>query len=124
MGDELQHWAVQVLRFALREPTVAAGEAVLHVVDTGADGPHRFRGSVLPGDRTVAAQALDRARDDVDVARWAVSFVTWIPDPGEAWLICDCSDGGAPQRFATALRPTADGMTASRMVSLGPTPRP
>lgn len=113
---------MQVLRFALREPAVASGEAVLHLVDSGADGPHRFRGSVLPGDRSLAVQALRAADADVGAVRWATAFVTWVPEPGEAWLVCDCSTGGESQRYATALRPTADGMTAGRLVALGPTP--
>lgn len=122
MSDDTRTWAVQVLRFALREPMVASGEAVLHVVDSGKEGPHRFQGTVIPGDRAVAAQALRRAQGNDGPNAWAVAFVAWVPDPGEAWLVCDCAFGGQAQRYATALRPTADGMTASRIVALGPTP--
>jgi len=117
-----------VLRFALREPAVASGEAVLHVVDSEIEGPHRFRGAVLPGDRTVAAEALRRARAEEGAPRWAVVFLTWLPDREEAWLVTDCAESGPPLRFATPLRPTVDAtgtvrMAAGRLVALGPSPQ-
>jgi len=123
--DNLRAWAIAVLRFALREPRVASGEAVLHVVDSEIEGPHRFRGTVLPGDRAVAAEALRRARAEEGAPRWAVVFLTWLPEREEAWLITDCAEhGDEPSRFATRLLPNADAdgtirMAAGRLVALG-----
>ncbi|MFT7520751.1 MAG: hypothetical protein ACI9MC_002902 [Kiritimatiellia bacterium] len=119
MTKELQAWAVHVLRFALREPQVAAGGAVLQVIDTAVEGPGRFRGAVLTGDLAEASVALTQARSAHPDKAWGVAFLASVP-PSRTFLLVDCMlTEQVSGRFCTELRGAGDTTEAGPLLYLG-----